>query len=130
MPMSTRSRRCLIANEEPDQAESTGLEPLHLGLSTIENSALNSQNEARDAPVIGNVPISNSLGSSEPVTAPSLTLLQQHMEVSELRKLVEQLSNTQSSMMDFLQSMIEPHLGENLNSLHHCTFSIIPLYFL
>ena len=118
MPMSTRSRRRLIANKEPDQAESTGLEPLHLGLSTVENSALKSQNKARDAPVIGNVPISNSLGSSEPATAPSLTLLQQHMEVSELRKLVEQLSNTQSSMMDFLQSMIESHSGENLNSLH------------
>ena len=120
MPVSTQSQRRLIADEEPDQDESTGLEPFHLGLSTIENSALKSQNEARDAPVIGNVPISNSLGSSEPATAPSLTLPQQHMEVPGLRKLVEQLSNTQSSMMDFLQSMIEPHSGENLNSLHLC----------
>ena len=107
--MSTWPWRRLIANKEPDQAESTGLEPLHLGLSTVENSALKSQNKTRDVPIIG---------SSEPATAPSLTLLQQHMEVSELRKLVEQLSNTQSSMMDFLQSMIEPHSGENLNSLH------------
>ena len=115
--MSTQSQHHFIANKELNQAETIVLEPLHLGLSTVENSALNSQNEARDAPVIGNVPISNSLGSSEPATAPSLMLPQQHMEVSELRKLVEQLSNTQSSMMDFLQSMIEPHSGENLNSL-------------
>ena len=59
-------------------------------------------------PIIGNVPISNPLRGSEPNTAPDLTLPQQHMEVSELRKLVEKLSSNQSSMMKLIQSLIEP----------------------
>ena len=43
-------------------------------------------------------------------------LPQQHTEVSELIKMVEHLSDTQSSMIDLIQSMIENHSGENLNS--------------
>ena len=36
----------------------------------------------------------------------------------ELRKLIGQLSDTQSFMMEILQSMIETHSGKNRNSLH------------
>ena len=73
-------------------------DPLHLGTVAVENSILNYQNKARDMYVIG---------GSEPIIAPDLTLLQQHMKVPELRKLVEQLSSTHSSMM-VSQSLIEP----------------------
>ena len=92
---------------EPD---ATVLEPLHSGLSTVEESALRSQNKACGIPIIGNETIHRS-------TAPSLMLLQQHMEGIELRELISQLSDTQSCMMDILQALIEPHSGGNLNSL-------------
>ena len=49
---------------------------------------------------------------------PPLTLLQQHMDVSELRELVSKLSDNQESMMDFLQSLIEPHPDRNLDFSH------------
>ena len=35
------------------------VDPPHSGLSTVEKSALKYKNEARNDPVIGNVPISN-----------------------------------------------------------------------
>ena len=51
-------------------------------------------------------------------TVPTLTLLQQHMDVSELREMVLKLSDNQASMMDFLQSLIEPHPDRNLDFSH------------
>ena len=59
--------------------------------------------------------------SNEPVglyldSAPPLTLLQQHMDVSELRELFYKLSENQASMMNYLQSLIEPHPERNLIS--------------
>ena len=99
---------------EPD---ATVLEPSHSGLSTVEESALRSQNKAHGIPIIGNGLISNIKDNDNRSTAPSLTLPQQYMEGIELRELINQLSDTQSSMMGILQSLIEPYSGGNLNSL-------------
>jgi len=37
------------------------------------------------------------------------------MDVSEFRELVSKLSDNQVSMMDYLQSLIEPHPDRNLD---------------
>ena len=68
---------------------------------------------------ISDVPIPNvSIGLPLGV-APSPTLLQQHMDVSELRELVHKLSDNQASMMDYIQSLIEPHPDRNLDFSHY-----------
>jgi len=101
------------------ESEATVMEPSHSGLSTVEDSALNSRNEVRGVSSIGSEPISNIRDDTEESTVPPLMLLQQHMGVPELRELIGQLSDTQSSMMAILQSLIEPHSGRNLNSLQN-----------
>jgi hypothetical protein len=64
------------------------------------------------------VPIPNEPVGLNSGSAPPLTLPQQHMDVSELRELVSKLSDNQASMMDFLQSLIEPHPDRNLDFSH------------
>ena len=100
------------------ESEATVMEPSHSGLSTVEDSALNSQNEVRGVSSIGSDPISNIRDDTEESTVPPLTLLQQHMEGPNLRELIGQLSDNQSSMMGILQSLIETNSGGNLNSLY------------
>ena len=119
MPVTTRSRDRSSITRESMEPEATVMEPSHSGLSTVEDSTLNSRNEVRGISSIGSEPISNIRDDREESTVPPLTLLQQHMGVPELRELIGQLSDTQSSMMEILQSLIEPHSGRNLNSLHY-----------
>ena len=118
MPVNTRSRDRLSVSRESMEPETTGVDPSHSGLSTVEESALSSRNLVASIPDIGNEPISNIRDDTRESAVPPLTLPHQHMGDPELRKLIGQLSDTQSSMMEILQSMIEPHSGENLNSLH------------
>ena len=118
MPVTTRSRDRSSITRESMEPEATVMESPHSGLSTLEDSALNSQNEVRGISSIGSEPISNIRDDREESTVPPLMLPQQHMGVPELRELIGQLSDTQSSMMEILQSLIEPHSGRNLNSLH------------
>ena len=124
MPVTTRSRDRSSMTRESMEPEATGVEPSHSGLSTVEDSALNSRNEARDIPIIGNEPIPNIRDNNSQSTVPPLTLPHQHMGVPELRELIGQLSDTQSSMMGILQSLIENHSGGNLNSSQFCAYCI------
>ena len=61
---------------------------------------------------IPNEPVGLNLGSAPPL------MLLQHMDMLELRELVSKLSDNQASMMDFLQSLIEPHPDRNLDFSH------------
>ena len=52
------------------EPEATVMEPSHSGLSTVEDSALNSQNEVRGISSIGSEPISNIRDDREESTVP------------------------------------------------------------
>ena len=115
MPVSTRSRANL-RDDEQDLRAQTSHEGSPQGiLPTIRIGALSDQNVLRSNNDISDVPISNEPVDLNLGYAPPLMLLQQHMDVSELRGLVSKLSDNQASMMDFLQSLIEPHPDRNLD---------------
>ena len=80
-----------------------------------EEPSLNNQRFDRNVLASRDVPISD-IGT--PSSVPPQTLLQQQMEGPELRELVVQLSENQSSILAILQSLTETHSGGNLNSLH------------
>ena len=125
MPVSTRSRANSRANESELRAEISHGNPPQDGLSTVEVRALEDQNAPRNISDIGDVPIPNVPIGLPLGSAPPLMLLQQHMDVSELRELVYKLSDNQASMLDYLQSMIEPHPDRDLDSLHLPSHSIV-----
>ena len=114
MLVTTWSHDCSSANREFLEPKATDVEPPHSGLSTVEDSVLSSRNLAHGNSVIGNESISNTEDEARDSTVPSLMLLQQHIGDPEFRKLIGQLTDTQSSMMGILQSLIETHY---LNSL-------------
>ena len=97
-------------------------ESSHSGPYTTEESALSPCHEAHGNVSIGNKPISNIRADNHGSAAPTLMLSQQHMEGPNLRELIGQLSDNQSSMMGILQSLIETNSGENLNSLYKSLF--------
>ena len=84
--------------KDPHQGE---LPTVEIGVQEVWNVTRNAH-DISDVP-IPNVPIGLPLG-----IAPSPTLLQQYMDVSELRKFVYKFSDNQASMMDYIQSLIEP----------------------
>jgi len=118
MPVTTCSRERTSVTRDAGELEHIVSESSHSGPYTTEESALNSHHKARSNVSIGNEPISNIRADSHGSAAPTLTLLQQHMEGPDLRELIGQLSDNQSSMMGILQSLIETNSGENLNSLY------------
>ena len=97
------------ANESELRAEISHGNPPQDELSTVEVRAFEDRNAPRNISDIGDVPIPNVPIDLPLGSAPPLTLPQQHIDVSELRELVYKLSDNQVSMMDYLQSMIEPH---------------------
>ena len=115
MPVSTRSQANLRDDEQdlstliPHEGSPQGLLPV------IRIGALSNQNVPRNNNDIGDVPIPNEPVGLNLGSAPPLILLQQHMDVSELKELVSKLFDNQASMMDFLQSLIEPHPDRNLD---------------
>ena len=115
MPVSMRLQVNLCTNKPDLRAETLHKDPHQVGLPTVEIGVQEDWNITRnthdtnDMP-IPNVPIGLPLG-----VAPSPTLLQQHKDVSELREQLSKLSDNQASMMDFLQSLIEPHPDRNLD---------------
>ena len=118
MPVSTRSQANL-RDEKQDLRAKTPQEGSTQGvIPTIRIGALSDRNVPRSDNDIGDVPIPNEPVDLNLGSAPPLMLLQQHMDVSELRKLVSKLSDNQASMMDFLQSLIEPHPDRNLDFSH------------
>ena len=115
MPVSTRSRANL-RDDEHDLRAQTSHEGSPQGvLPTIRIGALSDQTVPRSNNDIGDVSIPNEPVGLNLGSAPPRTLLQQHMDVSELRELVSKLYDNQASMMDFLQSLIEPHPDRNLD---------------
>jgi hypothetical protein len=119
MPVNTRNRRYLGANESRLRNEITHVEQVPNEQPVVEIRAPENRNVARNSVDIGDVPIPNDPNGLPLETAPTLTLLQQHMDVSELREMVLKLSDNQASMMDYLQSLIEPHPEESLDSLQY-----------
>ena len=119
MSVSTRSQANLRDKEQDLRAQTSHEGPPQGVLPTIRIGALSNQNVPRSDNDIGDVPIPNESVGLNPGSAPPLTLLQQHMDVSELRELVSKLSDNQTSMMDFLQSLIEPHPDRNLDFSHN-----------
>ena len=117
MPVSTRSRANLQDDKQDLRAQTSHRSPQGL-LPTIKIGALSDRNIPRSDNDIGDVPIPNESVGLNPGSAPPLMLPQQHMDVSELRELVSKLSDNQPSMMDFLQSLIEPHPDRNLDFSH------------
>ena len=117
MPVSTRSRANLQDKEQDLRAQTSHKGSPQGELPTIRIRALNKQNIPINTSDIGGVPISNEPVGLNLGSAPPLTLLQQHVDVSELKELVLKLSDNQASMMDYLQSLIEPHPEESLDSL-------------
>ena len=115
MPVSTRSQANLLDDKQDSRAQTSHERPTQGGLPMIGIGALSNQNIPRSNNDIGDVPIPNEPVGLNSGSAPPLTLLQQHMDVSELRELVSKLSDNQASMMDFLQSLIEPHPERNLD---------------
>ena len=124
MPVNTRNRRYLGANESRLRNEITHVEQVPNEQPVVEIRAPENRNVARNSVDIGDVPIPNDPNGLPLETAPTLTLLQQHMDVLELRELVLKLSDNQASMMDYLQSLIEPHPEESLDSLHEHSFCV------
>ena len=118
MPVSTRSRANLRDKERDLRAKTSHERPTQERLSTVEVRAFSDQTVPRSNNDIGDVPIPNEPVGLNLGSAPPLTLLQQHMDVSELMELVFKLSDNQASMMDFLQSLIEPHPDRNLDFSH------------
>ena len=115
MPVSTRSR-----SYNPDNGEELRSQALHVDVPPSsspsgQDSTLNNQRFDRNVFANRDVPISNVEDSS---SVPPQTLLHQQMVDPELRELITQLSESQSSILAILQSLTEPHSGENLNSLH------------
>jgi hypothetical protein len=117
MPVTTRSRERTSVTRDAGELEHIVSESSHSGPYTTEESALNSCHKACGNVSIGNEPISNIRADNNGSAAPTLMLLQQHMEGPDLRELIGQLSDNQSSMMGILQSLIETNSGGNLNSL-------------
>ena len=117
MPVTTCSHECTSVTRDTEELEHIVSESSHSVPYITEKSALNSHHEARSNVSIGNEPISNIRDDTEESTVPPLTLLQQHMEGPNLRELIGQLSDNQSSMMGILQSLIETNSGGNLNYL-------------
>ena len=120
MPVSTRSQANLRDDKQDLRAQTSHEGPSQGLLPTIRIGAFSDQNVLRSDNDIGDVPIPNEPIGLNPGSAPPLMLLQQHMDVSELRELVSKLSDNQTSMMDFLQSLIEPHPDRNLD-FSHCS---------
>ena len=118
MPVSTRSRANLRDDEQDLRAQTSHEGSTQGVLPTIIIGALSDRNVPRSDSDIGDVPIPNESVGLNSGSDPPLTLLQQHMDVSELRELVSKLSDNQASMMDFLQSLIEPHPDKNLDFSH------------
>ena len=118
MPVSTRSWANLWDNEQDLRAQTSHEGPTQGVIPTIGFGALSDWNVLRSNNDIGDVPIPNEPIGLNLGSAPPLTLLQQHMDVSELRELVSKLSDNQASMMDYLQSLIEPHPDRNLDFSH------------
>ena len=118
MPVSTRSRANLRDDEQDLRAQTSHEGSPQRVLPTIRIGALSDRNVPRGDSDIGDVPIPNEPVGLNSGSAPPLTLPQQHMDVSELRELVSKLSDNQASMMDFLQSLIEPHPDRNLDFSH------------
>ena len=87
------------------------------------------RNTERNAQDIRDVPISNIPIGSHFETAPPFMLPQQHMDVSEFRELVYKLSDNQASMMEYLQSLIEPHPDKDLDSSYPEFKSILKYHF-
>ena len=119
MPVSTRSQANLQDNEHDLRAQTSHKGPPQGGIYIIRIESLSDQKVVRSNNDIGDVPIPNEPVGLNLGSAPPLMLLQQHMDVSELRELVSKLSDNQASMMDFLQSLIEPHPDRNLDFSHH-----------
>ena len=115
MPVSTRLRSRNPSNEEELRPQTSHIDVPQGLSSTEQDSALNNQRFDRDISASRNVPISTIENST---SVPPQMLLQQHMGDPELRELIIQLSESQSSILAILQSLTEPHSGENLNSLH------------
>ena len=109
MPVSTRSQANLRDDEQDLRAQNSHEGSPQGLLPTIRIGALSDRNVPRSDNDIGDVPIPNEPVGLNPGSAPPLMLPQQHMDVSELRELVSKLYDNQASMMDFLQSLIEPH---------------------
>ena len=115
MPVSTRSQANLRDNKQDLRAQTSHERPPQERLSTVEVRAFSDQTVPRNDNDIGDVPIPNEPVGFNLGSAPPLMLPQQHMDVSELRELVPKFSDNQASMMDFLQSLIEPHPDRNLD---------------
>ena len=115
MPVSTRLRSRNPSNEEELRPQTSHIDVPQGLSSTEQDSALNNQRFDRDISASRNVPISTIENST---SVPPQTLPQQQMGDPELRELIIQLSESQSSILAILQSLTEPHSGENLNSLH------------
>ena len=114
MPVSTGSRSYTPDNGEELRNQTLQVDvPPSLSPSS-QDSALNNQRFDRNVFANRDVPISNIEDSS---SVPPQTLLHQQMVDPELRELIGQLSESQSSILAILQSLTEPHSGENLNSL-------------
>ena len=99
MPVSTRSQANLQENKQDLRAQTSHKGSTQGVLPIIRIGAFNNQNVLRSNNDIGDVPIPNESVGLNPGSAPPLMLLQQHMDVSELRELVSKLSDNQASMM-------------------------------
>ena len=122
MPVSTRSRSQNLANNEELRTQTSHVDAPHRLSAMDEEPSLNNQRYDRNMLASRDVPISD-IGT--PSSVPPQTLLQQQMEGPELRELVIQLSENQSSILAILQSLTETHSGGNLNSLQRCLIKII-----
>ena len=68
MPVTTRSRDRSSITRESMEPEATVMEPSHSGLSTVEDTALNSRNEVRVISYIGNGLTSNRRDATDLVS--------------------------------------------------------------
>ena len=123
MPVSTRSQANLRDNKQDLRAQTSHKGPPQGLLPMIRIGALSNQNVPRSNNDIGDVPIPNEPVDLNLGSVPPLMLLQQHIDMPELKKLVSKLSDNQASMMDFLQSLIEPHPDRNLDFSQHLGYA-------
>ena len=103
MPVSTRSRTNLRANESELRTEISHEDHPRSGEPMVEIGVPEDRNAERNAQDIRDVPISNIPIGSHFETAPPFTLLQQHMDVSEFRELVYKLSDNQDLDSSYVQ---------------------------
>ena len=98
MPVSTRSWANSQDNEQKLRAQTSCKRLPQVEIPMLEIWASNNWKMPRNISDIGDVPISNESVGLNSGSAPPLTLLQQHMDVLELRELVSKLSDNQASM--------------------------------